>query len=73
MYIFFSLSFIEFILFGIAGIFMLGFIVNGFRQGWSNFCKDVKKQGIWKPKKEGEEEDGEGRQLSLGGAIEATK
>jgi hypothetical protein len=52
---------------------MLGFIVNGFRQGWSNFCKDVKKQGIWKPKKEGEEEDGEGRQLSLGGAIEATK
>ena len=52
---------------------MLGFIVNGFRQGWSNFCKDVKKQGIWKPKKEGKEEDGEGRQLSLGGAIEATK
>merc|ERR1711862_802843 len=55
--------------FGISAIFLLGFIANGFRKGWTNFLKDVKKQGLWKPKKEGEEEDCEGRQLSLGGAI----
>ena len=31
------------------------------------------KQGIWQQEKEGQEEDCEGRQLSLGSAIEASK
>jgi len=59
--------------FGIAAIFLLGFLHNVFRQGWSHFWKEFTKEGIWKQEKEGQEEDCEGRQLSLGSAIEASK
>ena len=59
--------------FGIAGLLLLIFVINGFQKGWSEYFHDLKKTGIWMESKEGVEEDCESRQLSLGGAIEATK
>ena len=57
--------------FATAAIFLLIFVVNGFRQGWDEYWNLLKKDW-WKPTKEGHE-DPERGQLSLGGAIEATK
>ena len=59
--------------FGIAGLLLLIFLINGFRKGWTEYFNDLKKTGICIQTKEGVEEDCESRQLSLGGAIEATK
>ena len=59
--------------FGIAGLLLLIFLINGFRKGWTEYFNDLKKTGIFIQTKEGVEEDCESRQLSLGGAIEATK
>ena len=59
--------------FGIAGLLLLILLINGFQKGWTEYLQDLKKNGIWKEPKEGVEEDCESRQLSLGGAIEATK
>ena len=59
--------------FGIAAIFLFGFLHNVNSQGWSDFWKELTKSGIWKQEKEGQEEDIESRQLSLGSAVEASK
>ena len=59
--------------FGIALLLLFIFVINGFRKGWRTYLEEIKKNGIWMETKEGIEEDGESKQLSLGGAIEATK
>ena len=56
-----------------AFILMSIIFISICRQGWSKYWVQYKTEAIWKPSKEGQEEDCESRQLSLGGAIEATK
>jgi len=51
-------------------IAVVSHIVNGCNQGW---LQRLSEESVWKKAKHGEEEDCESRQLSLGGAIEATK
>ena len=59
--------------FAIALLLLVIFITNGFRKGWKPYLEEIKKNGIWVQTKEGIEEDCESKQLSLGGAVEATK
>ena len=59
--------------FAIALLLLVIFITNGFRKGWKPYLEEIKKNGIWVETKEGIEEDCESKQLSLGGAVEATK